>query len=45
MARSVEFYYDIVCPFAYTASHLVRDLAARTGATVNWRPVLLGALI
>ena len=39
---SVVFYYDVVCPFAYCASHLVEAMASRTGAQLHWRPVLLG---
>ena len=39
---SVIFYYDIVCPFAYMASRLVEGVCQRAGATVHWRPVLLG---
>lgn len=42
MAMSVVFYYDVVCPFAYMASRLVEALGRRTGAVVEWRPVLLG---
>ncbi|CAK1359127.1 hypothetical protein CB0940_05386 [Cercospora beticola] len=48
MSRSsghvVEFHYDISCPFAYIASTKVEALAARTGAKIIWRPVLLGAI-
>lgn len=33
-----------VCPYAYLASHKVARLAADTGISVQWRPVLLGAL-
>ncbi|KAF2008691.1 thioredoxin-like protein [Aaosphaeria arxii CBS 175.79] len=40
----LEFNYDISCPMAYIASTRVEDLAARTNATLIWRPVLLGAL-
>ena len=40
--RSVVFYYDVVCPFAYMASRLVEALGRRTGAQVVWKPVLLG---
>ncbi|XP_064398309.1 uncharacterized protein LOC135344945 [Halichondria panicea] len=40
----IVFYYDVVCPFAYMTSTLVEDLARRAGATVLWRPVLLGGL-
>ena len=42
---SAVFYYDIVCPFAYCASHLVEAMARRSGARILWRPVLLGALV
>ena len=40
----VDFYYDVVCPYAYLASTRIDGLAKRTGATVRWRPVLLGGL-
>ena len=38
------FCYDVVCPYAWMASVQIEALAARTGATVRWRPVLLGGL-
>lgn len=41
----LEFYYDVVCPYAYLASEAVEDLAARTGAEVAWKPVLLGGIL
>ncbi|KAJ4303339.1 hypothetical protein N0V90_002232 [Kalmusia sp. IMI 367209] len=40
----LEFHYDISCPFAYIASTRVEALASRAGATLIWRPVLLGAI-
>jgi 2-hydroxychromene-2-carboxylate isomerase len=40
----VRFYYDIVCPYAYLASLRVEAMARRTGATLEWCPVLLGGL-
>ncbi|KAI1335474.1 protein disulfide [Xylariaceae sp. FL0016] len=40
----VEFYYDIVCPFAYIASTRIEAVARRSSATVVWRPVLLGGI-
>ncbi len=43
-AASIEFWYDFSSPFAYLASTQVEALAARTGATLHWRPMLLGAL-
>ncbi|KAH7064483.1 DSBA-like thioredoxin domain-containing protein [Paraphoma chrysanthemicola] len=41
---TLEFHYDISCPFAYIASTRVRALAQRTNATLIYRPVLLGAI-
>ncbi|KAJ1323403.1 DsbA family protein [Microdochium nivale] len=41
---TVEFYYDIVCPFAYIASQRIAAVAAHAGATLLWRPVLLGGI-
>lgn len=38
------FYYDVVCPFAYLASRLIEGVARRTGAKIQWKPVLLGGL-
>ena len=43
-APTLEFNYDISCPFAYIASTRVQSLAARAGATLHYRPVLLGAI-
>ena len=40
-----RFYYDIVCPYAYLAAGQIEGLAARTGATIEWCPVLLGGLL
>ena len=41
---TLDFYYDIVCPYAYMASTRVEDIAARTGIKVNYQPILLGGL-
>ncbi|MEM9456323.1 MAG: 2-hydroxychromene-2-carboxylate isomerase [Myxococcota bacterium] len=43
--QSIEFYYDVVCPYAYLASTQVEAMAQRCGATVQWRPILLGGLL
>lgn len=43
-AMQIDFYYDIVCPYAYMASTQVEAVAARQGATVRWVPILLGGL-
>ncbi|KAK5095811.1 hypothetical protein LTS08_007947 [Lithohypha guttulata] len=44
VAPVLEFNYDISCPFAYIASTRVEALAERCGASLIWRPVLLGAI-
>ncbi len=38
------FAFDITCPFAYLASTQLDGVSARTGATFQWAPVLLGGL-
>ncbi len=40
----LDFWFDFSSPFAYLASTQVDAIAARTGATLRWRPMLLGAL-
>jgi 2-hydroxychromene-2-carboxylate isomerase len=41
---ALNFAFDVVCPFAYLASHRVARLAAECGVNTVWRPVLLGGL-
>ena len=40
----VEYWFDVVCPYAYLASTQMDALARRTGADVRWRPFLLGGV-
>jgi 2-hydroxychromene-2-carboxylate isomerase len=44
MARTLEIYWDFSSPFAYLGTTQAKALAARTGATLIWRPMLLGAV-
>jgi len=44
MSRAVEYYFDFGSPAAYLASTQLKALAADTGATVLWRPMLLGGV-
>ena len=44
MSRHIEFFYDLSSPYSYLASTQVDAVAAREGATVAWRPFLLGAV-
>jgi 2-hydroxychromene-2-carboxylate isomerase len=42
--REVTFYYDFSSPYSYLAATQIDAVAASQGATVKWRPFLLGAL-
>lgn len=44
VGMQIDFYYDIVCPYAFMASTRIEAVAARQGATVRWVPVLLGGI-
>lgn len=44
MAHTLEIYWDFSSPYAYLGSTQAEALAARTGATLIWRPMLLGGL-
>jgi 2-hydroxychromene-2-carboxylate isomerase len=40
----IEFWFDYASPWAYVASTQVQRIAARAGAQLVWRPMLLGAV-
>ncbi len=40
----IEFWYDFSSPFSYLAASQIEALAARAGARLEWRPMLLGAV-
>jgi 2-hydroxychromene-2-carboxylate isomerase len=42
--HTLEIYWDFSSPFAYLGSTQAAKLAERTGATLVWRPMLLGGL-
>jgi 2-hydroxychromene-2-carboxylate isomerase len=44
MPRALEIAFDVVCPYAYLASTQLEALAARTGAEIQWEPILLGGV-
>ncbi|MDB5867102.1 MAG: 2-hydroxychromene-2-carboxylate isomerase [Betaproteobacteria bacterium] len=44
MANPIDFYFDFSSPYGYFAASKIEDIAARHGRTVNWRPILLGAV-
>ncbi len=41
---TLDFWFDYSCPYAYLASTQVDALAARTGARLAYRPMLLGGV-
>ena len=41
---NLPWYYDFSCPYAWLSSLWVEDLAARCGATLEPRPILLGGV-
>jgi 2-hydroxychromene-2-carboxylate isomerase len=44
MPKSVDFFFDYGSPTAYLAYTQLPGLAKRTGATVNYKPMLLGGV-
>ena len=34
---SVDFHFDVMCPYAYQTSLWIREVRARTGLEINWR--------
>jgi 2-hydroxychromene-2-carboxylate isomerase len=44
MSRNIDFYFDYGSPTSYLAYKQLPGVAHRTGATVNYRPILLGGV-
>lgn len=44
MSKVVEYYFDFGSPAAYLASTQLAALESQTGASVVWRPMLLGGV-
>ncbi len=42
--QTVAFYFDFACPWSYLACVRLRDMILRSGATVDWKPLLLADL-
>ena len=40
----IEFFYDCSSPWTYLAFHRIEDLAKSAGATLAWRPILVGGV-
>ena len=44
MSKTVEFWYDFLSPTAYLGYWRLKDIATRTGATIDYHPMLLGGV-
>ena len=40
----IEFFFDISSPWTYLGFHNIQPLAAELGATIRWRPILVGGV-
>lgn len=40
----IEFYFDFSSPYSYLAAEQIEAIAARHGAELRWKPILLGAV-
>ena len=41
---TIEFFFDCSSPWTYLAFHNIQPLAAELGATITWRPILVGGI-
>ncbi len=44
MSKKIEFWFDFSSPYAYIASAQIDALANKHAATIDWQPMLLGAI-
>ncbi len=44
MSKTVEFYYDFSSPYTYIASERIEAICQDNGATLVWKPFLLGGV-
>ncbi|MFO0577152.1 MAG: 2-hydroxychromene-2-carboxylate isomerase [Polyangia bacterium] len=42
--KTLEFFFDLASPYSYLAATQVEALCARTGANLEWKPMVLGAV-
>jgi len=40
----IDFYFDFSCPYAYIGATQIEAIAERYGATLSWKPMLLGGV-
>jgi len=44
MSQAIDFYFDFSSPYAYLGSTRIEAVAQKHNRTVNWQPILLGAI-
>lgn len=44
MSKNIEFYYDFSSPYTYIASERIEKIVLDSGATLEWKPFLLGGV-
>ena len=44
MTTPIEFFFDLSSPWTCLAFHNIRPLAAEEGASITWRPILVGGV-
>ncbi len=44
MSKVIDFYFDFASPNAYLSNKALQDVVERTGANINYIPVLLGGI-
>jgi len=44
MPNAIEFFFDFSSPYGYIGATRISALAAKHGRSVNWKPMLLGAV-
>ena len=42
--KKIDFYFDFASPNAYLANKVIKKIKEKTGAEVNYIPVLLGGI-
>jgi len=42
--KTIDFFFDLSSPYSYLAATQLPAIAARAGATVNWKPMVLFAV-
>lgn len=44
MAKAIDFYFDFSSPYGYLGSKRIEAIASKHDLTINWHPILLGAV-